>query len=300
MFQITTGDDWAAVVRPVTDEHPWAYVFFVVYIVRRDLHRAEPVHRGGRRGAREGDRRGPATSWRTRSRRRCDASTTQADPRVDRRPQEPGRRAGVAALPRDEPRPRGAASSPSAPSSSSSCPTRPSWPRWSSRRSTGRSWSGWASVPRSPCRRRSRCCWATRRRSCRTTSSGSVAMVLFLAGAVVLFREGRNHQQDSGEEYVADAKDVTGFRAVVASFVVLFAAEWGDLSQLLTISLVARYEAPLSVFIGALGRAARRQRPRRAGRTHAAAVRRAARPALRRRRRLPAPRDAHARRASLR
>ena len=43
-----------------------------------------------------------------------------------------------------------------------------------------------------------------------------------------------------------------GFRAVVASFLVLFAAEWGDLSQLLTISLVARYDAPLEVFIGAL------------------------------------------------
>ena len=33
MFQITTGDDWANIVRPTTDEHPAAYVFFVVYIV---------------------------------------------------------------------------------------------------------------------------------------------------------------------------------------------------------------------------------------------------------------------------
>jgi putative Ca2+/H+ antiporter (TMEM165/GDT1 family) len=81
----------------------------------------------------------------------------------------------------------------------------------------------------------------------------AVAMVLFLAGAVVLVREGRSHQHDTGEEYAAKAKDVTGFRAVLASFLVLFAAEWGDLSQLLTISLVARYEAPASVFIGALG-----------------------------------------------
>lgn len=39
---------------------------------------------------------------------------------------------------------------------------------------------------------------------------------------------------------------------MLASFLVLFAAEWGDLSQLLTISLVARYEAPLAVFVGAL------------------------------------------------
>lgn len=81
----------------------------------------------------------------------------------------------------------------------------------------------------------------------------TVALLLFLAGAVVLVREGRSHQQDSGEEIAAKAKDVTGFRAVLASFLVLFAAEWGDLSQLLTISLVARYEAPVSVFVGALG-----------------------------------------------
>ena len=40
---------------------------------------------------------------------------------------------------------------------------------------------------------------------------------------------------------------------MLASFLVLFAAEWGDLSQLLTISLVAKYEDPVTVFIGALG-----------------------------------------------
>ena len=33
----------------------------------------------------------------------------------------------------------------------------------------------------------------------------------------------------------------------------LFAAEWGDLSQLLTLSLVAKYDDPVSVFVGALG-----------------------------------------------
>ena len=40
---------------------------------------------------------------------------------------------------------------------------------------------------------------------------------------------------------------------VATSFVVLFAAEWGDLSQLLTISLVAKYDDPVSVFLGAWG-----------------------------------------------
>lgn len=79
-----------------------------------------------------------------------------------------------------------------------------------------------------------------------------VAMLMFLAGAVILFREGRSHHVASGDEYAEKARDVTGFRAVGASFLVLFAAEWGDLSQLLTLTLVARYEDPVSVFVGAL------------------------------------------------
>jgi putative Ca2+/H+ antiporter (TMEM165/GDT1 family) len=84
----------------------------------------------------------------------------------------------------------------------------------------------------------------------------SVALAMFVIGAVVLLREGLSHHRASlaeGEEEYADAKPATGFRAVLASFLILFAAEWGDLSQLLTISLVARYDSPGSVFVGALG-----------------------------------------------
>jgi putative Ca2+/H+ antiporter (TMEM165/GDT1 family) len=80
-----------------------------------------------------------------------------------------------------------------------------------------------------------------------------VAAVMFLVGAVVLVREGREHHESSGEEYVANARDARGVRQVLACFLVLFAAEWGDLSQLGTITLVARYEDPVAVFIGALG-----------------------------------------------
>ncbi|WP_395658922.1 TMEM165/GDT1 family protein [Nocardioides sp.] len=79
----------------------------------------------------------------------------------------------------------------------------------------------------------------------------AAAGVMFLLGAVILIREGRGHQAAEDEEVVT--KDVSGHRAIVASFLVLFAAEWGDLSQLLTISLVAKYEQPVAVFIGALG-----------------------------------------------
>src|SRR4051794_6165325 len=78
----------------------------------------------------------------------------------------------------------------------------------------------------------------------------AAAGAMFVAGAVILIREGRSHQANEGAD--VETKDVHGLRAVLASFLVLFAAEWGDLSQLLTISLVAKYDDPASVFIGAL------------------------------------------------
>ena len=79
----------------------------------------------------------------------------------------------------------------------------------------------------------------------------AVAGLIFLVGGVILIREGMRHQAADGEEI--ETKDVHGIQAVIASFLVLFAAEWGDLSQLLTITFVARYDDPVSVFVGALG-----------------------------------------------
>jgi putative Ca2+/H+ antiporter (TMEM165/GDT1 family) len=83
----------------------------------------------------------------------------------------------------------------------------------------------------------------------------SVAAAIFVIGAVLLFREAPKadtEEAEAEEEYAAKATVArTGIKAVVASFLVLFAAEWGDLSQLLTISLVGRYHQPVSVFVGA-------------------------------------------------
>jgi Ca2+/H+ antiporter, TMEM165/GDT1 family len=83
----------------------------------------------------------------------------------------------------------------------------------------------------------------------------AAAGLMFLIGAVLLFREGRSHHQASEDEaeFAAKARDVHGAKVILTSFLILFAAEWGDLSQLLTISLVAKYESPVSVFLGALG-----------------------------------------------
>ncbi|MCF6735374.1 TMEM165/GDT1 family protein [Blastococcus sp. KM273129] len=77
-----------------------------------------------------------------------------------------------------------------------------------------------------------------------------VVALLFLAGAVILWRSATAGAEDAGA--AADARERTSFlRAAAISFGVLFAAEWGDLSQLATAGLAARYEEPLSVFVGA-------------------------------------------------
>jgi putative Ca2+/H+ antiporter (TMEM165/GDT1 family) len=84
-----------------------------------------------------------------------------------------------------------------------------------------------------------------------------IAGLIFLAGAILLLREAPKadtEEAETEEEYAAKASaPKTGMAAIGASFLVLFAAEWGDLSQLLTISLVGRYHEPASVFIGAWG-----------------------------------------------
>jgi Ca2+/H+ antiporter, TMEM165/GDT1 family len=82
-----------------------------------------------------------------------------------------------------------------------------------------------------------------------------VAIAIFLLGAVVLFRTAPGAdaaEKETEEEYAVKSAEPKSFlKAAVASFLVLFAAEWGDLSQLLTISLVARCHDHVSVFVGA-------------------------------------------------
>ena len=43
-----------------------------------------------------------------------------------------------------------------------------------------------------------------------------------------------------------------GRGAVVTAFVVIFLAEWGDLTQIVTADLAAKYHSPLSVATGAI------------------------------------------------
>ena len=80
----------------------------------------------------------------------------------------------------------------------------------------------------------------------------SVAFLIFLVVAIVLVRTAPGAEKEQEEEFAAKAAEPRSFvKAAVASFLVLFAAEWGDLSQLLTISFVTKYQDHLSVFAGA-------------------------------------------------
>jgi Ca2+/H+ antiporter, TMEM165/GDT1 family len=79
--------------------------------------------------------------------------------------------------------------------------------------------------------------------------SGVVA-VLFLIGAALLWRSANEGPENADD--VAEGKEAHSFLKVAAiSFGVLFAAEWGDLSQLATAGLAARLDDPVSVFVGA-------------------------------------------------
>lgn len=74
-----------------------------------------------------------------------------------------------------------------------------------------------------------------------------IVAVLFGVGAVVLLRGGAGEESD---EVVADRRNRGVLSIAAVSFGVLFAAEWGDASQLATAALTARYEDPVSVFAG--------------------------------------------------
>lgn len=80
----------------------------------------------------------------------------------------------------------------------------------------------------------------------------TVVAGLFGIGAFLLLREGFSASGDGEEDGVRSGPGpVTFARAALTSFGVLFAAEWGDASQLATAALAARYGSPLAVGLGA-------------------------------------------------
>ena len=90
-----------------------------------------------------------------------------------------------------------------------------------------------------------------------------ITFLLFAAGAFLMLVSGLRarsaelaEEDEEAEEFEESAARRAGgststLRIAVTSFIVLFTAEWGDLSQLLTAGLAARTGEPVSVFLGA-------------------------------------------------
>ena len=72
-----------------------------------------------------------------------------------------------------------------------------------------------------------------------------VVAVMFLAGGIFALREGNKDEEELIEKEVATHKIAT------TAFLVIFVAEWGDLTQILTANLAAHYHNALSVGMGA-------------------------------------------------
>lgn len=75
----------------------------------------------------------------------------------------------------------------------------------------------------------------------------AVTGVLFLGGAaVLLFKKGDD------EEEVRGPKDQSFWKVSGAGFMLILVAEFGDLTQIMTANLAARYDDPFSVGLGAV------------------------------------------------
>jgi Ca2+/H+ antiporter, TMEM165/GDT1 family len=73
---------------------------------------------------------------------------------------------------------------------------------------------------------------------------------MFFAGAGLAIWEMRRAHDDSA---ALIQREVTSHRrTLVTAFVVIFIAEWGDLTQILTANLAAHYQSALSVAVGAI------------------------------------------------
>lgn len=76
----------------------------------------------------------------------------------------------------------------------------------------------------------------------------AAAGVLFLIGAVLLWRQHKHDDEDLADH----GRRKTFFPVAGMAFAVVFAAEFGDLTQILTVSLAARYDDPVAVGIGSV------------------------------------------------
>lgn len=75
----------------------------------------------------------------------------------------------------------------------------------------------------------------------------AVTGVLFLGGAAMLLLK-----KDEDEEEIRKPEDQSFWKVSGAGFMLILVAEFGDLTQIMTANLAARYDDPLSVGLGAV------------------------------------------------
>ena len=71
--------------------------------------------------------------------------------------------------------------------------------------------------------------------------------VLFLGGAAVLLMK-----KDDEDEEIRKPEDQSFWKVAGAGFMLILVAEFGDLTQIMTANLAARYDDPISVGLGAV------------------------------------------------
>ncbi|HTT88146.1 MAG TPA: TMEM165/GDT1 family protein [Acidimicrobiales bacterium] len=74
----------------------------------------------------------------------------------------------------------------------------------------------------------------------------AVVAVLFLLGALYAWSQGTRPRHEN------PLRRTSRRGAVLTAFMVIFLAEWGDLTQILTANLAAKYHSPLSVAVGSV------------------------------------------------
>ncbi|MGW8376352.1 TMEM165/GDT1 family protein [Streptomyces sp. ODS28] len=72
--------------------------------------------------------------------------------------------------------------------------------------------------------------------------------VLFLAGAAMLLLK----KDDDEDEHVKAPADQSFWKVAGSGFMLILVAEFGDLTQIMTANLAARYDDPVSVGVGAV------------------------------------------------
>jgi len=79
----------------------------------------------------------------------------------------------------------------------------------------------------------------------------AVVAGMFLIGAALAVREAVKESKERQDEKIVEREVQSHRRVAVTAFLVIFLAEWGDLTQILTANLAAHYHDPFSVAVGA-------------------------------------------------